>query len=129
MPDPEAMRATMRRYLALVEQNDVDGVLELMSDDVSVEDPVGGPPGTHVVGREAVAAFFRQGFRRARPAPELTGPIVSTGANAAAMSFTLRLDLAGSRQAIDVVDVMTFDEDGRIASLRAFWNPREGRPV
>ena len=129
MPSPTIMRATMRRYIELVGKNDVDGVLALFTEDVSVEDPVGGPPGTHVVGLEAVSAFFRRGFARSRPIATPAGPIVTTDRNQAAMPFTLRLDLGGRTHEIDVIDVMTFDEDGRIQSLRAYWNANEARPV
>ncbi|MBW2233548.1 MAG: steroid delta-isomerase, partial [Deltaproteobacteria bacterium] len=38
MPSPTIMRATMRRYIELVGKNDVDGVLALFTEDVSVED-------------------------------------------------------------------------------------------
>jgi steroid delta-isomerase len=129
MPTPEVMRATMKRYLDRVRANDVEGVLALFAPDVSVEDPVGGPVGTRVVGLEAVSAFFRKGFEHSRPAPSPAGPIVTTGGHEGAMPFTLRLVLGGRTHELDVIDVMTFDDDGRITALRAFWNPREARPV
>ena len=37
LPSPTIMRATMRRYIELVGKNDVDGVLALFTEDVSVE--------------------------------------------------------------------------------------------
>jgi len=129
MPTADEMRAALRRYLACVASNDVDGVLELFTDDVSVEDPVGGPPGTHVVGREAVDRFFRKGFERSRPSPRPTGPIRTTSGNEAAMPFVLRLELAGQLQEIDVIDVVRFDDEGRIRSLRAFWHFEDARPL
>lgn len=129
MPSPESMRATMKRYLECVARNDVDGVLALFADDVSVEDPVGGPPGTRVVGLEAVSVFFRKGFARSQPSPTIVGPIVTTSGHEAAMQFKLRLELGGKAHEIDVIDVMTFDEAGLIKSLRAFWNASEARPI
>ena len=53
MPTPETMRKTAQQYLGLVGRQDLEGVLRLFADSSSVEDPVGGPPGTHVVGLEA----------------------------------------------------------------------------
>jgi steroid delta-isomerase len=129
MPSPEEMRATMRRYLELVTRNDVDGVLDLFADSISVEDPVGGGPGTHVIGRKDVAAFFRKGFERSRPSPTPTGPILTTAGNEAAMPFTLRLTLKGRGYEVDVIDVMAFDDEGKITSLRAFWNAAEMRAL
>ena len=129
MPTPEEMRATMSRYLELVEAGDVDGVLALFSNDISVEDPVGGPPGTHMVGQDDVGAFFRKGFERSRPRPRATGPIRTTGGLEAAMPFVLQLELRTGPVEIDVIDVMTFDDAGKVTSLRAFWNANEMRPV
>jgi steroid delta-isomerase len=31
--------------------------------------------------------------------------------------------------AVDIIDVMTFDADGRILTMRAFWDPAEMRPA
>jgi steroid Delta-isomerase len=125
--DAQAMRRTMERYLELVAAGDVDAIVEMMSDDISVEDPVGGPPATHVVGREAVRAFFAAGFTRARPLPTPTGPVRTTAGREAAMPFLLTLTLRGRPVEVDVIDVMKFDEGGRIVSLRAFWNAAEIR--
>ena len=129
MPTPEEMRATMKLYLERVAAGDVDGVMRLFSDAISVEDPVGGPPGTHVIGFESVREFFRKGFERSNPHPTLTGAIRTTAGNEAAMPFVLRLELRGRSMEIDVIDVMGFDDTAKVVSLRAFWNPEEMRPV
>jgi steroid delta-isomerase len=128
MPTPTEMREALTRYLECVGRRDVEGVLALMADDVSVEDPVDGPPGTHVVGREKVGRFFRRGFAASAPSPREPGPIRTTAKNRAAMAFVLELDLAGRRSELDVIDVVTFDDDGMIRELRAYWNLDEARP-
>ncbi len=119
----------MNLYLERVGAGDVEGVMRLFSDAISVEDPVGGPPGTHVVGAQAVREFFRKGFERSNPQPRLTGTICTTGGHEAAMPFVLRLELRGRSMEIDVIDVMRFDDTGKVTSLRAFWNPEEMRRV
>ena len=127
MPKAEEMRAQMIRYLEAVAAQDVGAVIALCGDTVSVEDPVGGPPGTHVVGREEVRRFFEAGFASSRPRPRREGPIVTTAGDEGAMAFTLFLEINGEATEIDVIDVMRFDEEHRIVSLRAFWNFREAR--
>jgi steroid delta-isomerase len=129
MPTPQEMRYIMQRYLERVAQHNAEGVVELFSDDISVEDPVGGPAGSHVIGRDAVLTFFRTGFARSRPRPELTGAIRTTCGDEAAMPFLLRLELRGEAMEVDVIDVMTFDTNGKISSLRAIWDPDELRPA
>ncbi len=123
------IRETMSRYLQLVAAGDVDAIVDMMSDDVSVEDPVGGGATTRAVGRENVRAFFRKGFAYSRPRPTTTGPIVTTADGQAAMPFRLRLTLGEREVEIDVIDVVSFDDAGKIRSLRAFWNAAEMREV
>ena len=127
MPTAEEIRKTLILYLQRVAEHDVEAVLALFADEVSVEDPVGGAPGTHVQGREAVGRFFRKGFSRTQPIPTLTGHIRTTHGNEAAMAFTLRLEIGGETREIDVIDVVRFDAAGKITQLRAFWNPDEIR--
>jgi len=127
MPTAEEMRETLVLYLRRVAEHDAEAVLALFADEISIEDPVGGPPGTHVQGREAVGEFFRKGFSRTRPVPTLTGPLRTTHGTEAAMAFTLRLELGGQSREIDVIDVVSFDATGKITRLRAFWNPDEIR--
>ena len=125
----DAQRETLVRYLDMVGAGNLDGILDLMSDDVSVEDPVGGGPGTHVVGRENVRMFFSRGFARTNPRPTATGVIVTTANGEAAMPFRLRLTLGRRDVEIDVIDVVAFDDAGKIRSLRAFWNTDDMREV
>lgn len=129
MPSPEFMRETVLRYLRLVGENELEAILTLFGDSISVEDPVGGPPGTHVLGKEDVSAFFKKGFARSRPCPSLTGPVVTTGGDEVAVPFTLRLTLGEKLHELDVIDVIQFDESGKIISLRAFWNYDERREI
>jgi steroid delta-isomerase len=129
MPTAAEMRETLGLYLAHVAERNVDAVLDLFAEEVSVEDPVGGAAGTHIEGREAVGAFFREGFARSKPFPSLTGPIRTTLGNQAAMPFTLRLELGGRLHEVDVIDVVAFDTRGKITRLRAFWNPDEIRTL
>lgn len=129
MPTADQMRATMQLYLERVADADVAGVIDLFSQDIRVEDPVGGAAGTHVVGRDAVLAFFREGFARSRPKPRLEGSIRTTGGDEAAMAFVLGLSLGDEQFEFDIIDVMSFDSHGKICKLRAFWNPAEGRRV
>lgn len=129
MPEAGEMRDRMKRYLEAVACQDVEAVVGLFADSVSVEDPVGGPPGTHVVGIENVKAFFRAGFAATAPRPRPEGPVVTTAGDEAAMGFTLSLEIEGKPMEIDVIDVMKFDDAHQITSLRAFWNFKEARPA
>ena len=76
MPKAEEMRARMVRYLEAVAAQDVDAVVALCADSVSVEDPVGGPAGHPRRGAGGSAPFFRGGFRlESSASPGARGPL------------------------------------------------------
>jgi len=119
------MRAALQGYLDALNRNDADAVLALYNDHPTVEDPVGSPP---LVGREAVEAFYR----KVASLPlrlELAAPIRASHGTAAAMAFDVLVGVPGQGQRISVIDVMTFDADGRIASMKAYWGPEDATPL
>ena len=122
MPDPGSIRESMSRYVKFLCDSNVDGIMELFGEDPTVEDPVGQPA---VVGTEAVREFYARSTPALRV--ELTGPIRVAG-NECAMPMLAEIELGDRSLYIDVIDVMRFDELGKVVSMRAFWNPDEMRP-
>ena len=123
MPSPDEIRAAIESYVKLLCAGDADGILSLYADHPSVEDPVGRDP---VVGRDAVRAFYAAAAGRVRV--QLTGPIRVAGREAA-FPMLAHVDFGERQVEMDVIDVMAFEDDGRIASMRAFWSPAEMRPA
>jgi steroid delta-isomerase len=116
MSDADALRQTVERYVKLMNAGDADGIAALYAEDASVEDPIGAPPQR---GRDAIRGWYRASAGKVRL--ELTGPIRVAGGEAA---FPM-LGTIGSPDDpsyLDIIDVMRFDEHGRIVSLRAFWS-------
>jgi steroid delta-isomerase len=122
MPTPDEIRSTMQLYIKYMCDSDIDAIMGLYADDCSVEDPVGGEVKS---GRETLHAFY------AGSAPmlqvELTGPIRVAGKECA-MPMLAQLTMNEQKLYIDVIDVMTFDDAGKITSMRAFWDPADMRP-
>lgn len=116
--DTQLIRQRMARYVELVDAGDIDGILALYADDAVVEDPVGASP---LVGRVAIERFYRDGLGRANARAELTGPVRVAGNGCAAMPFRVDLDWGGQPCSIHVIDVMEFDAEGRIRSMKAYW--------
>ena len=123
MPSPEDMRATVTRYVELLSQGDAQGIIELYAEDARVEDPVGGDP---LVGRAAVLDFYTN--MSGKLTAEITGPIRVAGRECA-FPMLARAELGGNRMEMDVIDVMRFDDAGKVTSMRAFWSPGEMRPA
>jgi steroid delta-isomerase len=117
VPDAAAIRTTIDEYLARFSAGDRDGWLALWADDATMEDPVGSPVRR---GREEIGAFYDESTApvdsvELRP----VGPAQVVG-NEAAFVFEVRPVVGGVTMAMPVIDVMTFDDDARITSQRAF---------
>lgn len=117
MPSPDVIRSTIADYLARFSAGDREGWLDLFAEGATVEDPVGSPVRT---GRDEIGAFFDESTGLAdsielRPGGE---PIVL--GNEAAFPFFACPTLGGTAMRLPAIDLMTFDEEGRITSQRAF---------
>ena len=110
----EHMVSMCDKYLAAIETKDADQVMALFSDDPTVEDPV---DSERRVGPAAVRDFYSHITGSVRL--QRIGPACVVGSRGA---FLFRLDIErdGRRQSYASVDVMTFDDDGRIASMVAY---------
>lgn len=115
MVDAAHIREVFERYCALVTRGDYDGVAQLYAVDASVEDPIGSEPHR---GRDAIREFYRRSAGRVRL--ELDGNVRVVGREAAAAMVAWPVANAAIR--IETLDVMSFDEDGLITSMRAYWS-------
>ncbi|RMI27997.1 nuclear transport factor 2 family protein [Nocardia stercoris] len=120
MPSPEQIRATVHRYLELVAEGTAAEIAALYAEDATVEDPVGSP--VHQ-GRAAIEQFY-SALEAVQNKTELFALRIG-GENEAAFSFRVVTETGDQTITIDPIDVMTFDENARITSMRAFWSPAD----
>ena len=123
MPTPDELRNAMQSYIKLMCDSDIDGILNLYAEDASAEDPVGGELQQ---GQEKLRAFYAATAPRLQV--EIAGPICVAG-NECAMPMLAEFEMNDQKFYIDVIDVMKFDDNGKITSMRAFWSPAEMRPT
>lgn len=124
MTDATDIKATIQAYLAHHTAGEIDAIVALFAPDAVAYDPVDQPP--HV-GTDALRAFFTASHELADSLVlTLTGPIRVTG-NEAAFPMEVVTKIGDLRMAIDVIDVMTFDDDGLITEMRAYWNMADAR--
>jgi steroid Delta-isomerase len=116
MPSAEQITQTVTRYLDFVSKGQPDDVAALYAADATVEDPVGGE--VHI-GREAIRGFYGAIENVKAQTDVLT--LRALGSEAA-FHWTLTLDFGGSGMRIDIISTMTFDDDGQIASMKAYWS-------
>jgi steroid delta-isomerase len=116
VPNADAIKTTVERYVKGVGAGDVDAIVALYAEDATVEDPVGTP--VHH-GRDAIRAFYA-----AIPAGPMSTELVTVrvAGDTAAFIFRVTAGLGDTKIQIEPLDVMTFDEDARITSMRAVWS-------
>jgi steroid delta-isomerase len=126
MPDAAAIRAAVDRYTASFAASDRDGLLACFARDAWIEDPVGTP---RREGHDAIGAFFDETQSMAESIELVRTGSVRVANGECAFPMQARPTMGGATFAIDIIDVMTFDDDGRITTMRAFWDPAEMRPA
>ncbi|MET0474631.1 MAG: nuclear transport factor 2 family protein [Mycobacterium sp.] len=118
MPSAELITQTVNRYLTLVGEGQPDAIAELYTDDATVEDPVGGE--VHI-GRQAIRGFYSNVAGVNAVADVVT---LRALGHEAAFFWGLTIDLGeGGKMRIEIVSVMTFDDEGKITSMKAYWGP------
>jgi steroid delta-isomerase len=118
MTTAEDITTTVNRYLELVAKGQADDIAALYADDATVEDPVGSE--VHI-GRPAVRGFYANVLGAKCETDVVT---LRALGNEAAYFWRLTVDLGeGGRMRIEIISVMTFDDEGKIASMKAYWGP------
>lgn len=108
--------AAVNGYIEGFSNQSVDAIMDLYADNCSVEDPVGTPLKD---GRDAVRAFYEASMTTGAQL-SLEGPIRVAGKEAA-FPFKAVVTLGDTTMEIHVIDVMEFNEEGKIVKMRAFF--------
>ncbi|AKE92208.1 MULTISPECIES: nuclear transport factor 2 family protein [Rhodococcus] len=118
-PTPAAIRATVESYIRSVAKGTTDEVLALYAPGATVEDPIG----TDV---RTTEASLREFYSMIEPLTQ-TGELLTLkiAAGNAAFLFRLTTHLGEQDLVMEVIDVMTFDDDARITSMKAYWSQED----
>ncbi len=119
MATEEQMRAGMQAYIDAFNNEDLAAIVNLYADDATVEDPVGSELKK---GRAEIEAFYKVALESGAKLT-LSAPIRASHGNSAAMAFEVALNYQGADMVIHAIDVMTFDEEGKYTSMKAYWGP------
>ena len=123
--DNHAARVASRRSMEAAARRDKAGWLALYADDALVEDPVGpspfDPDGTGHRGHERLSAFWDGTIATTERLDfEITDSFACAREVANIGTITAHLP-GGVSMRTDGIYVYRIDDDGKIASLRAFW--------
>jgi steroid delta-isomerase len=112
----QAITDTVNRYIELVAKGSADDLVELYADDATVEDPVGDE--VHI-GRRAIHGFY-SAVKDVERECELVS--LRVAGNEAAFQFRLTVTAGEHRMVIEPIDVMVFDDRGKITAMKAYWS-------
>ncbi len=117
----EHIRDVFVRYGEAHSAGDIEGILALFAEDAAVRDPVNAPEHR---GKPALRAFFSAGKEASGGAMEmkLEGEVRIAG-NEAAAAYIVRTLNSKPVFRVATLDVMTFDDDGLITQMLAYWGP------
>ena len=122
-----------RASMAAVEAGDRAAWLELFADDAVVEDPIGpsafDPEGKGHRGIEAIGAFYDNVIAANESITFTINQSLLCGDEAANVGVIRITFEGGSAVEVDGVYIYRRSPEGKIASLRAFWEPDAVRPV
>lgn len=119
MPTEAQMKNALQSYIDAFNRNDLNAVVALYSDDATVEDPYGTPA---KAGKTQIEAFYRTAMEFGSVL-SLSAPIRASHGDAAAMAFQAVMKTPQGEVRVNVIDVMTFTEEGLIKSMRAYFGP------
>ena len=118
MVSVEDITTAVNRYLELVASGTADEIAALYAEDATVEDPVGG--GEVHIGRQAIHGFYKN-IENIPRATELHA--LRVAGHEAAFMFSITVGPEGGSMRIEPIDVMNFNADGKVASMKAYWSP------
>ncbi|WP_327144457.1 nuclear transport factor 2 family protein [Nocardia sp. NBC_01327] len=109
-------RDVVEQYVKLVATGPTDDIVKLYAADATVEDPIGSEPRRgHEAIRELYAALEHVSERQTEI------HTLKVAGKHAAVSFTLVTKFGDQQMTLSPIDIMEFDDEGKIVSMRAYW--------
>lgn len=123
-PGPEKIRSVVEAYMTGLTSGTADDIAALYAPDAVIEDPVGG--GIVQDTPEKILTFYRNIEPLEKTATLLEVRICGCEA---LFRFSLEMRMGEGGSVIEPIDVMTFDGDGRITSMKAYWTVENMTPL
>ena len=116
MASAEQMRDAVATYVASVGAGDTEAIVALYAEDATVEDPYGSP--AHH-GHSGIREFYG-----ALSGADMSTELVTVRIAGDSAAFELRVVTVADGKTITIapIDVMTFNDDNKITTMRAYWS-------
>jgi steroid Delta-isomerase len=120
VPEPQQIVDAFHAYADALGRDDAGAAAALFAPDAVVRDPIDAPP---YEGVDAIHAFLAGGSGIIKSFT-VTGPVrVAADGRHGAAAMTVVLDFGDGTKTLDSIDVMTFDDDGRVTAMDAYYGP------
>jgi steroid delta-isomerase len=120
MASKEAIQCAVAAYVAATRAMDANAVADAFAPDGVSTDPVGTPPHE---GRTAIRQFIEGTLTEAESVTTTPDQIFIAG-DSAAFKWTVQLTTKHGRSVtFEGIDVIQVNDDGKIQSLQAYWDP------
>ena len=119
---PDRISRAVRGYFLAIRAMDADAFANSFAEDGTTYDPEGSPG---ITGRAAIRDFLISIAKNFKSV-SLTEDSVFVAGNGAAVKWTGKgTSTTGKEVNFEGVDVFEVNEDGKIQTVRAYWNPAE----
>lgn len=119
---PDKVSRAVRAYFLAIRAMDADAFANTFAEDGTTFDPVSSPG---ITGRDGIREFL-QSICKNFKSVGLTEDSVFVAGNGAAVKWTGHgTSTNGSEVKFEGIDVFEVNDDGKIQTLRAYWNPAE----
>ena len=120
--EPDKISRAVRAYFLAIRAMNAEAFANTFAENGSTFDPEGSPP---ITGREALREFF-QSICKNFKSVALTEDSVFVAGNGAAVKWTGHgTSMSGREVNFEGIDVFEINEDGKIQTIHAYWNPAE----
>ena len=119
---PERISRAVRAYFLAIRAMDPEAVASTFAEDATTYDPVDSPG---ITGRDAIREFFSSIYKNFKSVA-LTEDSIFVAGDGAAVKWTGKGTSANGKNVnFEGIDVFEVDADGKIRTVRAYWNPAE----
>jgi steroid delta-isomerase len=120
--EPDRISRVVRGYFLAIRAMDAEAFANSFAEDGTTYDPVGTPG---VTGRDGLREFFESICKNFKNVG-LTEDHVFVAGNGAAVKWTGKGTSNNGREVrFEGIDVIEVNEQGKIQTVRAYWNPAE----
>ena len=119
---PDRISRAVRNYFLAIRAMDAEAFANIFAEDGTTYDPVGTPG---ISGRTAIQEFLESICKNFKSVGLYEDAVFVAG-NGAAVKWTGKGTSAGGKEVnFEGIDVIEVNADGKIQTVRAYWNPAE----